>query len=287
MKQLTILLMGFCLTMVKAVTIDVLVVYDNKSMDYLQANNLSPAVFAADVVNKINIPIRNSGLNANFRLAHQTNIDYDNVAGTDGTNMRADLQYIKQDATVRNLRAQYNADLVQLIINLNRPQYGSWVSGIGSTLCYYSDGRISESCSKKSAFSVASIQDVANSNIAGTSIHEIGHNLGAGHAREQGDGAQKPFEPYGYGYYFTGNNERKYNTIMAYSQNSYDAPIFSTPCETYQGVAVGKADYADNVRVLNETIGMVASYLGARQTHTPPVNNCDKVAGSIFRDGFE
>lgn len=291
MKKL-ILIAGMLalINVTRAVTIDVLIVYDNKASEHLSEQNISKAIFATNLINKINIPMKNSGIEAKFNLVHQTQINYDNVAGNDGTNMSQDLRYLSKNAQVKSLREKYKADMVQMVIDIDRYKSGGWQSGIARGICSYSTGEIAESCSRDNAFSVVSIQDIEESNIAGTSIHELGHNLGTNHAREQGGSAQGPFEPYGYGYYFTGNDDKDYYTIMAYrsyTYGRYSAPMFSTPCEVFQGVKVGKENFADNVRVLNQTVGMVANYFGAKQTHNLPANNCEKFVDSIFRDGFE
>lgn len=270
-----------------AVTIDIMVVYDNKAKQHLAEQNISEQLFANGLINKITIPVRNGGMDVQFRLVHHMSINYDNVAGTDGRNMRQDLANIKNNAMVKNARAQHNADLVHLVIDINRPRFGSWVAGIASTPCYFSNLQIAASCSRDHAYSVGSIQDLESSSIARTMIHEIGHNLGADHAREQDPNAFPPFEPYGFGYYFNGTDGQKYNTIMAYRNSSRGAPYFSSPCNTYQGTAVGRANYADNVRALQQTVGIVANYFGSTQSYTIPSSECSVSSEILLRDSFE
>jgi len=83
--------------------------------------------------------------------------------------------------------------------------------------------------------------------------HEIGHNQGCGHDRDNGGCG---FRSYGYGWRFTGNNGVQYRTVMAYLPGER-IPYFSNPNVTYQGVAtgvpIGQANEAHNAQVITET----------------------------------
>ncbi len=62
--------------------------------------------------------------------------------------------------------------------------------------------------------------------------HELGHNMGCAHDRDNAGAASHPFA---YGYRTTGNSFR---TVMAYSPGIW-SPYFSNPNVTYQGNAMG------------------------------------------------
>lgn len=264
----------------KALTIDVMVVYDNQAMRYLDKHKISPKLYAVDLINKINTPFRNSGIEVKYRLAHSMSLPYNNVAGRDGMRMVEDLTYITNHQQVKEIRRQKQADLVHFVVDIDHPRYGSWMAGIAYEPCFF-NGKINVSCSRKYAYSVSSIQDTHYSSIAGSSAHEIGHNLGAGHARNPNKEEHNIFQPYGYGYYFTSRKGYDYHTVMAYTRSgSRRAPYFSTPCKTYKGEVVGKTNYADNRQAILRTMGMVANYYGPKQDYEiPTVFTCpDEVA---------
>jgi hypothetical protein len=87
--------------------------------------------------------------------------------------------------------------------------------------------------------------------------HEVGHNLGACHAR--GDGGGCPDEggllfPYSNGYRFVGQSLELWRTVMAY-QPGVTSPLYSNPLVDYDGVPTGRPegqpDSADNVKTIN------------------------------------
>lgn len=257
-------------SLAKALTIDVMIVYDNQAIKYLEKHRISPKLYAVDLVNKINVPFRNSGIEVKYRLAHSMALPYNNVAGRDGMKMVDDLTYITNHRQVKEIRRQKQADLVHFVVDIDHPRYGSWMAGIAYEPCFF-NGKINVSCSRKYAYSVSSIQDTHYSSIAGSSAHEIGHNLGAGHARNPNKDEHNIFQPYGYGHYFTTRQGYDYHTVMAYTRGgSRRAPYFSTPCKTYKGEVVGKANYADNRQAILRTMGMVANYYGPKQAYEIP-----------------
>ncbi len=104
--------------------------------------------------------------------------------------------------------------------------------------------------------------------------HEIGHNMGCHHDRNNAGNA--PF-PYAYGWRWDGNNGTEYRSVMAYSPGSR-VPYFSNPDVSYQGVPTGVANSEDNARVHEQTRLSVAKF---RDSITPP--GC---AADTNGDGF-
>ncbi len=95
--------------------------------------------------------------------------------------------------------------------------------------------------------------------------HEVGHNLGCGHANTEGQPSPGPQGfPYSSGYHFVGTDGVKYHTIMGYDSiggESYElANVFSSPELTHAGVAAGIADTNDNRRVLMQTWAWAAGW---------------------------
>jgi hypothetical protein len=83
--------------------------------------------------------------------------------------------------------------------------------------------------------------------------HEIGHNQGCGHDRDNGG---CDFRSYGFGWRFNGNDGVQYRTVMAYAPGTR-IPYFSNPDVTYQGVPTGvptgQPNEAHNAMVITET----------------------------------
>ncbi|MDR1816703.1 MAG: M12 family metallo-peptidase [Puniceicoccales bacterium] len=95
-----------------------------------------------------------------------------------------------------------------------------------------------------------------------TFTHEVGHNLGLSHDHANAAGV-RGVTGYAYGHTFTGDDGRRYGTIMAYDGDR-SAGYFSTPLKTLAGkplgVAEGSSDAADSVRALALTLPVVAAY---------------------------
>ena len=85
--------------------------------------------------------------------------------------------------------------------------------------------------------------------------HEIGHNLGADHNKEQGKNIHHDD---GHGHFIRGG----YRTIMAYSKPGYNKWInyFSNPEVSYLGSPTGVYGEANNAAVIMKNIDKFASY---------------------------
>jgi len=90
-------------------------------------------------------------------------------------------------------------------------------------------------------------------------VHELGHNLGCDHNRENAYGGVRP---YSYGYWFTGADAISYGTVMSYVGTRL--PFFSNPRISDQGHALGsepdRTDAAFNALTLSETGAVAASF---------------------------
>jgi hypothetical protein len=110
--------------------------------------------------------------------------------------------------------------------------------------------------------------------------HEIGHNLGCSHDRENakdsdGTDAKGAFS-YSYGYRFRGADGVEYRTIMAYPPGSrlayFSNPDITAPAPISRrlGVPVGQTGEADNARTIRETAFEVANYRLSTQSPANP-----------------
>ena len=159
--------------------------------------------------------------------------------------------------TVHDLRDMYGADLVAFLI------VTSEVGGLGWQLS-------NTQGSPAYGFSLTRVQQ---SSWTYTFVHEIGHNMGAHHHKDQNVQPGPGLFSYSAGWRWTGANNGKFCSVMTYTGGQYFAdntshtrvPYFSDPLITHQGFPTGHANDGDNARTLRETKGVVSLY------RTPPV----------------
>lgn len=159
----------------------------------------------------------NSQLAVRARLVYCNEINY-----TEAANMVTDLDRLTGTSDgfmdgVHALRDSLDADLVALFTNT-----GTGIAWCPSSPAYHR------------GFSV-SAWDLAASNF--THAHETGHNLGAGHDRDN-NGPCSGGPDYGVGWRFTGNDGITYRTVLAYSPG-IRVTHYSNPAVTYRGTATG------------------------------------------------
>ncbi len=188
-----------------AAVVDIMIVYDTTAASWVSSNGGMTA-FSLDAVSRMNQALHNSGLNHQFRHVHSMAVNYQRSGS-----IISDLYALQGGSgafsAVHGARDQYGADLVAMMVDTGSA-YG--VVGVGYTLGSWSGN-------PNYGFTVNSIRSV---NISHTLTHEVGHNLGAHHAKNQASspGPNSNLDnQYSAGWYFTGSNSVKYHTIMAYS----------------------------------------------------------------------
>ena len=134
---------------------------------------------------------------------------------------------------VHSLRDQYAADMVALLCT-----DGSFC-GIAYLMTNLSNGFASN------AFSVSNLGCAVGNR---TFPHELGHNEGCAHDRNNAGSAVFPFS---YGWRWFGNSGDQFRTVMAYSPGAR-VGHFSNPNVTFDGVATGVANSEDNARSIND-----------------------------------
>ena len=143
---------------------------------------------------------------------------------------------------MHTLRNTFGADLVTLFVNssTNACGIGYLMTGVGQGF-------------EDLAFNV-----VARSCVSGLTFpHELGHNMGCAHDRDNAGGASHSFA---YGYR-TPNNA--WRTVMSYAPGTRVA-YFSNPNVMFQGFAMGvpagQSNSADNSQAINLNANTIAAW---------------------------
>jgi len=161
---------------------------------------------------------------------------------------------------VHDLRNVFCADVMVFLAKIN---YTGGTGGLLTTLNGFSNDT--------RASSICRVQQSASGY---TVVHEIGHNMGAHHHRDQvtQPGPNTPLGNYTAGWRGTISGT-KYCTVMTYTAASEYAestpnyrriPFFSSPDTTYNGTVIGDTATMDNARVLRESKKVTSEY------RTPP-----------------
>ncbi|RME38524.1 MAG: hypothetical protein D6788_07280 [Planctomycetota bacterium] len=227
-------------------TIDVLVLYTPSARDAAGGRDAINALcqLAVDQANGI---YDNSGIIHNMRLVWRRSISY-TESGTHDTDL--DRLTATNDGFLdlaHTYRDQVDADVVTLLINDSSACGLGWVMGsVSNSFKTRAFNTVHWDCADGPQWSMT---------------HEIGHNQGCAHDRDNAgvDGVYS----YSYGYRFRGNSGSTWRTIMAYSPGTR-IEYFSNPNKTYDGkaagIAVGQTGEAYNARTINNTGDTMAGF---------------------------
>lgn len=211
------------------------------------------AALADHMIARANAIFLNSRVGLRLRLVRLEPVTY-----TEPNNIHTDLSRLSGASdgfldTIHALRTAVGADLVTLVTETT--------GGSAAGLAYLYQGFASSS----NGFSV-----VQRAGCESTYVHEIGHNFGCEHDRDNTTGAS--LYPYAYGHRFTPAGYAQLRTVMAYSPGDR-VPYFSNPDVSYlgapTGVAIGQPLQAHNAQVLNNTKAALAA-LRATSGNQPP-----------------
>lgn len=230
--------------------VDVLVAYDTPAATWARQNGGGITNFATMAVQKMNTVLENCGLSSSFRYRL---VGVMAVAAEGGTDLNGVLDATRSGtgawASIKAKRDEVGADIVSTFIDTG--------SASGTTGLGYSLDSTPISSFSEWPYNVCAVRAVSSSH---TMTHEVGHNIGAGHASAVDPNQISPgpqLYDYSAGYYFTGSDGKKYHTIMAYYYDGFGTnytavPYFSSPNISYMGTPVGDATH-DNVRTIQNT----------------------------------
>ncbi|MGH7179727.1 MAG: reprolysin-like metallopeptidase [Tepidisphaeraceae bacterium] len=205
-------------------------------------------------VDAMNRALINSEISITIRLVHAEPISY-----TGSNDLFVDRTRLENPGdgfmdSVHTLRNQKGADLVTLIVD------GSVAGGNASLMT-----NISSPNNPNLAFSAIAQNSIGPYNL--TLAHELGHNLGGGHERNNPHPGQNVVGPFSYSYgYRYQSNGRWHNDIMSYAYAPLEIPLaqYANPNISIDGAATGKPagdpESADIASTFAQTAPVVASY---------------------------
>lgn len=233
--------------------ISVMVVYTPKAKNWAE-NEGGIENIIAQAVEETQLALDNSDTQTTIALVHADEVDYEE-SGSSSRDLRR-LQGIDDGYMdgVHRWRDRYGADLVALLASVDD------VGGISYQLERASGD-------PEYAFSLTRVQQAATTY---TFSHEIGHNLGMGHHKEQlpASEADGGLFDYSAGWRWWGPDGKLYSSIMTYPQKEYFAdeiestnvPHFSNPEIYYEGKPTGDFRDGDNARTLRAVRHVIAAY---------------------------
>jgi len=233
------------------VTVDLMIVADTGARAWADAHGGGLEAVANAAVTRLNAALANSGVACSVRLVQIYEPGYTYTEGSGGlsallTRLQRSEGGLSGVGSQRNL---YRADIVSMLVDTG--------STVGTTGMGY------ESISASYAYSVCSVRTTSTGH---TMSHEVGHNFGCGHSKDQRDSPGPGIYSYAAGWYFNGTNGKPYHTIMGYNYDGYTSTsylpcdYFSTPLKSYAGRAVGHATDGDNARCISQTMATVAAH---------------------------
>jgi len=262
-----------------SVPIDLMIVYTLKAAQWATSNAGNISLLIGEMMNISQTALNNSHANIDLRVVHTYFTLYEET--TDDS--RTDLYRLAASTSFNPWGSEYQGYMEE--VHTLRDQHGA---DLVSMLTTNSDAGglafmpTNPSGTPQLGFSVNRVQQMASTT---TFVHEIGHNLGKAHSRNQKDefaGAFGGMFDYSTGWRFTGDSGTSYATVMTYTEaidqtNSSRISYFSNPDVTFDGVATGTYSGqfapADNVRSMQYTRNVVSSY---RPTEVdPPLASMD------------
>lgn len=248
-----------CHSLDEPTEITVMFVYTQAAEDWAAGYwNVTDIHDAIDITMlSMNQVMNNSKTGITFRMVHKHKTDYVELdSSQDLANIRTNGDGIMDE--VHGLRSQYEADLVVFTPMV------SFTGGLAGVL--YTEAGDAEWC----GFSLTRIQQMSWTH---TTVHEIGHNMGLGHHKEQKAYAGPGLYEYSAGWRGVfPETEVGYTTVMTYEDGRYfddgltypRIPYFSSVDITLNGEVIGDPMHANAVLSLKKTKYLTSKYLDER-----------------------
>lgn len=220
----------------------------------------------------------NSGVSMRVRLVKTLKVNYpDNTdngdalekltgykAGPDGGPITPDPAFDE----LRDMRDEVGADLVSLVRAFQTPENNgcgiAWLIGSGQR-----DIKKEDEPFGYSVVSDGDDVDEEDGYIYGcrqeTLAHELGHNMGQAHNKEDSrdDNGDLSYGTHKYSFGYRESSATGFYTVMAYPKNDADQfsiRYFANPGVKYKKRATGVANESDNVRSMNLTMPVVSQF---------------------------
>ncbi|OGV46860.1 MAG: hypothetical protein A2X46_15890 [Lentisphaerae bacterium GWF2_57_35] len=228
-------------------TIDVMIVYTPNAKTWANTSGGGINNVIAQAMSRGQQTMDNTAVPVTLRLIHSAEVSY-----TESGNSNTDLNRLTNPSdgymdNVHTLRSTYGADLVALFTQIEDTGGLGWLLDLTT-------GRPTH------AFSISRVQQVASGY---TTIHELGHNMGCHHRRNQSTQPGPGLYSYSAGWHWTGVNNGKYASVMSYEDGGYSRVAYwSSPTNKYMGVATGSVN-DDNARTIQNIKNVIAAYKSA------------------------
>ncbi len=228
--------------------IDLLIVYTPAARQWADENAGGINTVIAQAMSLAQTALDNSQIAIQLNLVYTAEVAY-NESGNSVTDLERLTYFDNQMDIVHTWRDEYGADLVSIFTRCND------VGGIGWLLT-------TPSGDESHAFCLSRVQQVPWSY---TMIHEIGHNLGAHHRKDQTVQPGPGLYPYSAGWRWIGQSGNRYASVMSYTESWDGEPVFrvgyfSSPLLIHDGVQAGDEVDADNTRGINQIAPVIANY---------------------------
>jgi hypothetical protein len=229
-------------------TVDLMIVYTLNAMNWASGQGGINLVIA-QAVEKGQLALNNSSAGISLRLVHSALVSY-----TESGSSSTDLSRLTSTNDgfmdeVHQWRNFYGADMVDIFEDVEDTGGIAWLL-------------MSTGGQPNYAFSLVRVKQASWTY---TMIHELGHNFGCHHRKDQVTQPGPGIFSYSAGWRWIGNNGSRYCSVMSY-QETWDGysvaqvPYFSSPAILYQGVPAGHAADGDNARTLRQTGPVVSNY---------------------------